>query len=253
VTSAAGLALGGLHPVVAIYSTFLNRAFDQVLLDVGLHRLPVTFLLDRAGVTGVDGPSHNGMWDLSVLAIVPGMRVAAPRDAARLRELLGEAVDDDRGPTAVRFPKGSPCADLPAVGRIGGADVLVDGGPAEVLVLAVGPLAEAAVVAAGSLRAAGVGVTVVDPRWVLPVDPALVSRAAAHRLVVTVEDNGRAGGFGDAVGRALREAGTDADLLTLGLRQEYVQVGERDRLLAEQGLDCAGIATAIRTRLRRSA
>src|SRR3954471_4662074 len=170
VTSAAGLALGGLHPVVAVYSTFLNRAFDQVLLDVGLHRLPVTLVLDRAGITGSDGPSHNGMWDLSVLGIVPGMRVAAPRDATRLRELLGEAVDDDRGPTAVRFPKGSPCADLRAVGRIGDADVLVDGGPVDVLVLAVGPLAAPAVVAAHELRAAGVAATVVDPRWVLPVE-----------------------------------------------------------------------------------
>nr|WP_246324691.1 1-deoxy-D-xylulose-5-phosphate synthase [Petropleomorpha daqingensis] len=250
VTSAAGLALGGLHPVVAVYSTFLNRAFDQVLLDVGLHRLPVTFLLDRAGITGADGPSHNGMWDLSVLGIVPGMRVAAPRDATRLRELLGEAVDDDRGPTAVRFPKGSPCADLPAVGRLGGADVLVDGG-SDVLVLAVGPLAAAAVAAACDLRAAGVGVTVVDPRWVLPVDPALAT--TGHRLVVTVEDNGLAGGFGDAVGRALREAGSDADLLTLGLRQEYVQVGERETLLAEHGLDAAGIATAILAQPKRRA
>jgi 1-deoxy-D-xylulose-5-phosphate synthase len=249
VTCAAGLALGGLHPVVAVYSTFLNRAFDQVLLDVGLHRLPVTFLLDRAGITGADGPSHHGMWDLSVLGIVPGMRVAAPRDATRLRELLGEAVDDDSGPTAVRFPKGSPCADLPPVGRIGGGDVLTDGGPADVLVLAVGPLASSAVTAAASLQAAGVGVTVVDPRWVLPVDPALVAAAAGFRLVVTVEDNGLAGGFGDAVGRALRAAGTDADLLTLGLRQEYVQVGEREQLLAEQGLDAAGIAGAVLGRL----
>src|SRR3954453_8786100 len=143
-TSARGLALGGLHPLVAVYATFLNRAFDQVLLDVGLHRLPVTLVLDRAGVTGSDGPSHNGMWDLSVLGIVPGMRVAAPRDATRLRELLREAVDDDRGPTAVRFPKGSPCADLPAVGRIGGADVLVDGGRAGGVLLALGPLGAAA-------------------------------------------------------------------------------------------------------------
>src|SRR4051812_18601983 len=206
VTSAAGLALGGLHPVVAVYATFLNRAFDQVLLDVGLHRLPVTLVLDRAGVTGSDGPSHNGMWDLSVLGIVPGMRVAAPRDATRLRELLREAVDDDRGPTAVRFPKGSPCADLPAVGRIGGADVLVDGGRAGVLLLALGPLAAAAVEAAERLRGSGIAATVVDPRWVLPVERALAAHAAGHRLVVTVEDNGLAGGVGGAQGPGAAQA-----------------------------------------------
>jgi 1-deoxy-D-xylulose-5-phosphate synthase len=250
VTSAAGLALGGLHPVVAVYATFLNRAFDQVLLDVGLHRLPVTLVLDRAGVTGSDGPSHNGMWDLSVLGIVPGMRVAAPRDATRLRELLREAVDDDRGPTAVRFPKGSPCADLPAVGRIGGADVLVDGGRAGVLLLALGPLAAAAVEAAERLRGAGIAATVVDPRWVLPVERALAAHAAGHRLVVTVEDNGLAGGFGDAMGRALQEAGGAVELLTLGLPQEYLEGGEREQLLAEHGLDAAGITAAVLARLR---
>jgi 1-deoxy-D-xylulose-5-phosphate synthase len=250
VTSAAGLALGGLHPVVAVYATFLNRAFDQVLLDVGLHRLPVTFLLDRAGITGSDGPSHNGMWDLSVLGVVPGMRVAAPRDALRLGELLGEAVDDDRGPTAVRFPKGSPGADLPAVDRIGGADVLVDDRPDGVLVLAVGPLAGPAVEAAERLRVAGIATTVADPRWVLPVDPQLVARAAGHRLVVTVEDNGLAGGFGDAVARALRELEPAVDVLTLGLRQEFVAVGEREQLLAGQGLDAAGITGAVLRRLR---
>jgi 1-deoxy-D-xylulose-5-phosphate synthase len=253
VTSAAGLAMGGLHPVVAVYATFLNRAFDQVLLDVGLHGLPVTFLLDRAGVTGNDGPSHNGMWDLSALGIVPGMRVAAPRDAARLGELLAEAVDDDRGPTAVRFPKGSPPAELPAVDRIGSADVLAADGHAGVLVLAVGPMAAAALGAAERLRAGGVAATVVDPRWVLPVDPSLVEHARGYRLVVTVEDNGVAGGVGDAVGRALRDAGVPVDLLTLGLRQEYLPVGERDQLLAEQGLDAPGIAAAVCRRLRSPA
>src|SRR3954468_5973923 len=250
VTSAAGLALGGLHPVVAVYATFLNRAFDQVLLDVGLHRLPVTFLLDRAGVTGPDGPSHHGMWDLSVLGVVPGMRVAAPRDAARLRELLGEAVEDDRGPTAVRFPKGSPGADLPAVDRLGGADVLAGARHADVLVLARGPLAAAAVEAAERLRGAGIAATVVDPRWVLPVERALAAHAAGHRLVVTVEDNGLAGGFGDAMGRALQEAGGAVELLTLGLPQEYLEGGEREQLLAEHGLDAAGITAAVLARLR---
>jgi 1-deoxy-D-xylulose-5-phosphate synthase len=252
VTSAAGLAMGGLHPVVALYATFLNRAFDQVLLDVALHRLPVTFVLDRAGITGSDGPSHNGMWDLSALGVVPGMRVAAPRDAPRLAELLGEAVAEDGGPTAVRFPKGCPGPVLPAVDRVGGADVLAAGRYAEVLVLAVGPLAAAAVEAAERLGVAGVPATVVDPRWLLPVDPALVEAARRHRLVVTVEDNGVAGGFGDAVGRALRAAGVPADLLTLGLRQEFVEVGERSALLAGRGLSAEGIAAAVLDRLRPS-
>ncbi|MEU2350947.1 1-deoxy-D-xylulose-5-phosphate synthase [Modestobacter sp. NPDC049651] len=249
VTAAAGMAMGGLHPVVALYATFLNRAFDQVLLDVALHRLPVTFVLDRAGVTGSDGPSHNGMWDLSVLGVVPGMRVAAPRDAARLRELLGEAVAEDGGPTALRFPKGSPGRDLPAVGRIGGADVLTADRAADVLLLPVGPMAEPALRAAELLRAAGVGATVADPRWVLPVDPALVAAAGGHRLVVTVEDNGVAGGFGDAVGRALRAAAAPAELLTLGLAQDFLPVGVRDQLLAEQGLSAERIAEAVLARL----
>jgi 1-deoxy-D-xylulose-5-phosphate synthase len=249
VTSAAGLAMGGAHPVVALYATFLNRAFDQLLLDVGLHRLPVTFVLDRAGLTGSDGPSHNGMWDLSVLGLVPGIRVAAPRDATRLAELLGEALDDEDGPTAVRFPKGSPGADLPAVDRIGAADVLSADRAAEVLVVAVGPMAEPALAAAGELRAAGVPTTVVDPRWALPVDPALVDAARGHRLVVTVEDNGVAGGVGDAVGRALRNAQVPVGLLTLGVRQEYVPQGERDQLLAAHGLDAGGIAAAVLRRL----
>jgi 1-deoxy-D-xylulose-5-phosphate synthase len=249
VTSAAGLAMGGLHPVVALYATFLNRAFDQLLLDVGLHRLPVTFVLDRAGLTGSDGPSHNGMWDLSVLGIVPGIRVAAPRDATRLAELLGEALDDDEGPTAVRFPKGSPGADLPALDRIGAADVLLADRAAEVLLLAVGPMAEPALAAADQLRTAGVPATVADPRWVLPVDPALVDAARGYRLVVTVEDNGVAGGFGDAIGRALRDAQVPAGLLTLGVRQEYVDLGVREHLLAAHGLDGDGIARAVLRRL----
>jgi 1-deoxy-D-xylulose-5-phosphate synthase len=251
VTSAAGLAMGGLHPVVAVYATFLNRAFDQVLMDVGLHRLPVTFVLDRAGITGSDGPSHNGTWDLSVLGVVPGMRVAAPRDAARLRSLLDEAVEDPRGPTAVRFPKGAPGADLPALARLGCADVLRRDADAEVLLLPVGPLAKAALGAADRLAAAGVAVTVADPRWVLPVDPALVAAAREHALVVTVEDNGVAGGFGDAVGRCLRASAARADLLTLGLRQDFIGVGVREQLLAAQGLDAEGIASAVLARLRR--
>jgi 1-deoxy-D-xylulose-5-phosphate synthase len=244
-TCAAGLAMGGLHPVVCVYATFLNRALDQVLMDVALHRLPVTLVLDRAGITGSDGASHHGMWDLSLLGAVPGMRVAAPRDAERLRDLLREAVRHP-GPTALRFPKGEAPPDLPALGRLGHADVLARGPADRVLLVAVGPLAGAAVAAARDLAGDGIGVTVVDPRWALPADPALVAAAARYRLVVTVEDGGVAGGVGDAFGRALRQAGTRVELRTLGLPQRFVPHGGRGALLAAHGLDAAGIAAAIR-------
>jgi len=248
VTSAAGFALGGLHPVVAIYATFLNRAFDQVLLDVALHRLPVTFVLDRAGVTGADGPSHNGMWDGSILQVVPGLKIAAPRDATRLGELLREAVDTHDGPTVLRFPKGAAGPDVPAVAALGRMDVLyrpggtgkTDGltGPAghDVLLLGAGPMAGVCVEAAGKLADQGIGVTVVDPRWLKPLDEALAGAAAGHRLVVTVEDNGRAGGFGDAVCRLLRDAGVGTPVRTFGLPQEFLAHGKREEILADAGL-----------------
>ena len=241
-TSAAGLAMGGLHPVVAIYSTFLNRAFDQLLMDVALHRLPVTVVLDRAGVTGPDGASHNGMWDGSILQVVPGLRIAAPRDATRIAELLGEAVEVSDGPTVVRFPKGTVGAEVEAVGSLGRMDVLYrPGGEAgpdahDVLLIGAGPMAGVCVEAAGRLADQGIGVTVVDPRWVKPVDEALVGAAAGHRLVVTVEDNGRAGGFGDAVSRLLRDTGVDTPVRTFGLPQEFLGHGKREEILADAGL-----------------
>jgi 1-deoxy-D-xylulose-5-phosphate synthase len=249
VTSAAGLAMGGLHPVVCLYATFLNRAFDQVLMDVGLHRLAVTFVLDRAGVTGPDGPSHNGMWDLSLLGMVPGMRVAAPRDGQRLSELLAEALAYADGPSALRFPKADVSAPVPAVGRLGRADLLRHDPCARVLVLAVGPLAQAACDAADQLRGDQIAVTVADPRWVLPVDPALAAAADGYRLVVTVEDNGVAGGFGDAYARAVRAAGLPVPVRTLGLPQEFLDHGQRGRMLREYGLDAAGIVAAVRSGL----
>jgi 1-deoxy-D-xylulose-5-phosphate synthase len=251
VTSAAGLAMGGLHPVVAVYATFLNRAFDQLLMDVALHRLPVTFVLDRAGVTGSDGPSHNGMWDLSVLSIVPGMRVAAPRDGDRLRSLLREAVDYAGGPSAIRFPKAEVSGQLPPVAQIGSADVLRTHPDAEVLILPVGPLAEVALEAAEELDRSGTPATVVDPRWIVPVDPTLVAAAGRHRLVVTVEDNGVAGGFGDGFARAARAAGVRVDICTLGLNQDFLPHGSRGGLLAEQGLDGMGIVAAVKEALGR--
>jgi len=241
-TSAAGLAMGGLHPVVAIYSTFLNRAFDQLLMDVALHRLPVTVVLDRAGVTGPDGASHNGMWDGSILQVVPGLRIAAPRDATRIAELLGEAVEVSDGPTVLRFPKGTIGAEVEAVGSLGRMDVLYrPGGEAgpdahDVLLIGAGPMAGVCVEAAGRLADQGIGVTVVDPRWVKPVDEALVGAAAGHRLVVTVEDNGRAGGFGDAVSRLLRDTGVDTPVRTFGLPQEFLGHGKREEILADAGL-----------------
>ena len=246
VTSAAGMAMAGLHPVVCVYSTFLNRAFDQVLMDVGLHKCPVTFVLDRAGVTGEDGPSHNGMWDLSILGIVPGMRVAAPRDASRLRELLREAIDEDTGPTAVRFPKASVADnDIAAVDRIGGLDVLRRDADADVLVVSVGALAPMVLDVAERLRAQGVGVTVVDPRWVLPVDQAMPALAAAHGLVAVVEDNGAVGAVGDAIARELRQRGIRVPVRSFALPQRFLDVGKRAEVLAAVGLTAQDIAREI--------
>src|SRR5579859_1262106 len=248
VTSAAGLAMGGMHPVVAIYSTFLNRAFDQVLLDVAMHRLPVTFVLDRAGITGPDGASHHGMWDGSLLQIVPGIRVAMPRDGARLTELLREAVAVGDGPTALRFPRGAAPADLPAIGKLGGMDLLAEpagGTNHDVLLAAAGPMAALAIEVAERLTGQGIGVTAVDPRWVKPLDEALAGAAARHRLVVTVEDNGTVGGFGDAVARYLRDAGIATPVRTFGLPQRFLPHGDRAEVLAEAGLTSQELARAI--------
>ncbi|GGO26538.1 1-deoxy-D-xylulose-5-phosphate synthase 2 [Microbispora rosea subsp. aerata] len=234
-TSAAGLALGGLHPVVALYATFLNRAFDQLLMDVALHRLPVTVVLDRSGVTGDDGPSHNGMWDLSILQVIPGLSIAVPRDGTRLRELLAEAVRIDDGPSVVRYPKGGLPKDVEAVGKLGEMDVL-RAGDADVLMVAVGPMAEVCLEAANLLDAQGISATVVDPRWVKPLDEALVAAAAAHKLVVVVEDNGRVGGVGDAVARLLRDADVDVPVRTYGIPQRFLDHAKRAKILSDAGL-----------------
>jgi 1-deoxy-D-xylulose-5-phosphate synthase len=245
VTSAAGMAMTGLHPVVAVYSTFLNRAFDQMLMDVALHGCGVTFVLDRAGVTGDDGPSHNGMWDLSILQVVPGLRIAAPRDGTSLVELLGEALDVSNAPTVVRFPKGVVGPDLPAVERIGGCDVLARSGPNDVLVISVGAMAKDGVDIAERLAAQGVGVTVVDPRWVKPVDRALVALARQYRLVVTVEDNGRVGGVGATIAQELRDAGVSVPVRDFGLPQRFLQHAKRPALLADAGLTGQNLAREI--------
>ena len=245
VTSAAGLAMGGMHPVVAVYATFLNRAFDQVLMDVALHRCGVTFVLDRAGVTGNDGASHNGMWDMSILQVVPGLRLAAPRDGARVRELLREAVEVDDAPTVLRLPKGAPPADIEAVGRAGGADVLHRSGEKDVLVLGVGSMAAVAVDVAARLDAQGIGVTVVDPRWVKPVDPALIGLAAEHRLVVTIEDNGEIGGAGAVFLQTLAAAGVTTPTRIHAVPQQFLDHASRDAILERIGLTAQAIALDV--------
>ena len=244
-TSAAGLAMGGMHPVVAVYATFLNRAFDQVLMDVALHRCGVTFVLDRAGVTGDDGASHNGMWDMSILQVVPGLRIAAPRDASRLRELLQEAVQVSDAPTVVRFPKGPPNADIEAVDRIGGADVLVRAGARDVLIVSAGAMASTCVEVAERLGDQGIGVTVVDPRWVKPVEPALLQLARDHRLVVSVEDNGIVGGCGSVLLQTLNEARIDTPVRLHGIPQEFLEHAKRARILDRIGLTPQSLARSI--------
>jgi len=253
VTTAAGLALGGLHPVVAVYATFLNRAFDQVLLDVAMHRLPVTFVLDRAGITGPDGASHHGMWDLSLLSLVPGLRVAVPRDGHTLVELLREAVAYRAGPSVVRFPKGSLGPDTPAIRQDQGLDVLVDPGRSEVLLVGLGPLAASCVAAATELAAHGIQSLVVDPRWACPLDPALVELAAAHRLVVTVEDNTATGGVSARLARALADrppGATGTRVCGLAIDPGFLPHGSRSSLLRAQELDTPAIVAAVLQRYR---
>ena len=245
VTSAAGMAMAGLHPVVAIYSTFLNRAFDQVVTDAALHRCGITLVLDRAGVTGEDGPSHHGMWDMSVLQVVPGLRLAAPRDGARFRALFREALEVEDAPTVVRVPKGALPADVEAIETVGGCDVLARTGDRDVLIVSVGAMASTCVDVAARLDAQGIGVTVVDPRWVKPVNERLVAMAAEHRLVVTVEDNSRVGGCGAALAQTVRDSGIDVPVETLGLPQRFLEHGRRDDILDAVGLSAQAIAREI--------
>lgn len=245
-TSAAGLAFGGLHPVVALYATFMNRAFDQVLMDVALHRAGVTFVLDRAGVTGPDGPSHHGMWDLAILQVVPGIRIAAPRDATRLREELAEAVAVDDAPTVLRFSKGSVGNEFDAVRRTAdGVDVLREAPHRDVLLVAVGPMAALAMRVAERLAAQGIGATVVDPRWVIPVPGSVVELARAHRLVVSIEDGIRVGGVGTRIRQDLRAAGVDTAVDELGLPDEFLDHASRDQILEDAGLTDQRIARDI--------
>lgn len=243
VTSAAGLAYGGMHPVVAVYATFINRAFDQVLMDVALHKAGVTFVLDRAGVTGPDGPSHHGMWDLSILQVVPHIRLAAPRDAKRLREELREAVAVSDAPTVIRFPKGSVSAELEAVSRTAdGVDVLVEAAHKDVLIVAVGPMAHMAIEVSQRLSQQGIGATVVDPRWVVPVPASIIDMARAHRIVVSIEDGVRVGGVGTRIRQELRAAGVDTAVDEIGLPDEFLDHASRNEILTDVGLTAQSIA-----------
>ena len=245
-TSAAGLAFGGLHPVVAIYATFINRAFDQILMDIALHKAGVTFVLDRAGVTGPDGPSHHGIWDLSILQVVPGIHLAAPRDAERLEEELAEAVRVDDAPTVIRFPKGNVSHAIDAVRRTDdGVDVLSEQGARDVLIVTVGPMAQLGLDVAALLEDAGVGATVVDPRWVVPVARSIVELADAHRLVITIEDGIRVGGIGTRIRQDLRKAGVDTGVDELGLPDEFLQHATREQILEDAGLTATRIAADV--------
>ena len=246
VTSAAGLAFGGLHPVVAVNATFINRAFDQVLMDVALHRAGVTFVLDRAGVTGPDGPSHHGMWDLAILQVVPNIRLSAPRDAERLREELGEAVAVSDGPTVVRFPKGSVGEEIAAVRRLDdGVDVLVEHERKDVLIVTVGPMARTGLEVAERLAAQGIGSTVIDPRWVVPVPRSVLDLAAEHRIVISIEDGIRVGGVGTRIRQDLREAGIDTAVTELGLPDEFLDHAERAQIMERVGLTPQHIARDV--------
>ena len=240
-TSAAGMAFGGLHPVVAVYATFLNRAFDQLLMDVALHKAGVTIVLDRAGVTGPDGPSHHGMWDMAMVQIVPGLHLAAPRDATRLREELREAVGINDAPTVVRFSKGSVGSEIEAIERLhDGVDILarrpVGSVENDVLIVSVGAMSELALDVADRLGAQGISSTVVDPRWVLPVRKSIIALAARHRLVICIEDGVRAGGVGSRIRQEMRAAGVDTALNEVGLPVEFLVHGSRGQVLERVGL-----------------
>ncbi|HKT58335.1 MAG TPA: 1-deoxy-D-xylulose-5-phosphate synthase [Microbacterium sp.] len=243
VTAAAGLAYGGLHPVVAMYATFVNRAFDQVLMDVALHKAGVTFVLDRAGVTGPDGPSHHGVWDLAILQVVPGIRIAAPRDATRIVEELAEAVAVDDGPTVLRFPKGAVGQEIEAVRRTDdGVDVLREAPEKDVLLVTVGPMAATGLAVAELLAAQGIGATVVDPRWVVPVARSVIELSREHRLVVSIEDGVRVGGIGTRIRQDLRAADIDTAVTEMGLPDQFLPHGSRGDILERVGLTPRQIA-----------
>ena len=245
VTSAAGMAFAGLHPVVAVYSTFLNRAFDQLLLDVALHKAGVTFVLDRAGITGDDGPSHHGIWDMALTGIVPTLHLAAPRDSARLKEVLREAVAISDAPSVIRFPKGAVSADIPAFERRDGIDVLYRGESADVLLISVGAMATMSVEAASQAYREGVGVTVTDPRWVKPLPKSLITMADRYKSVVVVEDGIAHGGIASALSEMFRRAGLDTPIHSIGVPLTFIEHSKRSEILNDLGITSQNIAREI--------
>ena len=244
-TAAAGMAFTGLHPVVAVYSTFLNRAFDQLLLDVALHKAGVTFVLDRSGITGDDGPSHNGIWDLALTGIVPTLCVAAPRDGARLRETLRESLEISDRPSLIRFPKGAVQPDIPAFERRDGIDVLYRGESADVLLISVGAMAQVAVEAAGQAYREGVGVTVIDPRWVKPLPTSLITMAQRYQSVVVIEDGIKHGGIGSTISEMFREAGLNIPIHSIGVPLQFFEHGKRSQILEEIGISAQTITRSL--------
>jgi 1-deoxy-D-xylulose-5-phosphate synthase len=240
-TSAAGLAFTGLHPVVAIYSTFLNRAFDQLLLDVALHKAGVTFVLDRAGITGDDGPSHHGIWDLALTGIVPTLHVAAPRDGAVLRETLNEAMNISDAPSLLRFPKGPVGPDIPAFERRDGIDVLYRGESADVLLVSVGAMAKISVEAASQAYREGVGVTVIDPRWVKPLPKSLLTMAQRYKSVVVVEDGIRHGGIASTISEMFRDAEINVPIHSIGVPLEFIEHSKRGEIMSDLGITAQNI------------
>ena len=245
VSAAAGMAFAGLHPVVAVYSTFLNRAFDQLLLDVALHKAGVTFVLDRAGITGDDGASHNGMWDMALTGIVPGLRLAAPRDGSRLRELLRESVEISDGPSVVRFPKGAVVADIPAFERRDGIDVLYRGESADILFVSVGALAQIAVEAAAQAYREGVGVTVIDPRWVKPLPQSLITMAGRYKSVVVLEDGIEHAGIASTISELFREHEMDIPVHSIGVPLKFFEHAKRNDILSEIGISVQSITRSL--------
>ena len=246
VTSAAGLAFAGLHPIVAVYSTFLNRAFDQLLLDVALHKAGVTFVLDRAGITGDDGPSHNGVWDMAIAGIVPTLRIAAPRDATGLRELLREAVKIQSAPTLVRFPKGKVGADIAAVRRVGGVDILRESLQSEILVIAVGAFAKLGVDVADHLAAENISIAVVDPRWVRPIPQEILNLVGSSAHVIVLEDGLRHAGIASTISEEARAVGISSPIHSFGVPTQFLEHAKRNEILLDLGLTVENVAMRIK-------
>ena len=245
-TSAAGMAFTGLHPVVAVYSTFLNRAFDQLLLDVALHKAGVTFVLDRSGITGDDGPSHHGIWDLALTGIIPNAHVSAPRDAIRLRELLDECISISDAPSIIRFPKGAVAPELPAFERRDGIDILYRGESTDILLLSVGAMAAIAVDAAAQAYREGVGVTVIDPRWIKPLPTqSLLSMAQRYKRVVVLEDGIKHAGVASTVSELFRDHGLETPIHSIGIPLEFIEHSKRNEIMEDLGITVQNVTRQL--------